>query len=319
MLKQGDSSAAVKVMQARLVKLGYTLSVDGSFGPRTEAAVRDFQTKAGLAVDGLAGPVTLDAIDKALGAAPTAPPPKPSAFDADGWYTGARRCLTPLRMGAAIEPKGATVHTTDCMPGSMQNILRRWAQTRDSGAGAHFMIGRRAPTFAELADEQWPSAGIVQMIPIKRNGNHAGGPGGDHGWLQVPGAPSKVHPNLVYVGIEIDCGGKLRQMHSKAMHVDSGTIVDEADVFRDERGAPWHRITDYQFEALGKLLDDLDAVMGALPAGTMIVPNGSYQRNGVTWAALPGTRFVTHVALDPIRKTDPGPQATAWLREHYGR
>jgi peptidoglycan hydrolase-like protein with peptidoglycan-binding domain len=36
----------------------YPLAKDGIFGPQTENAVKDFQTKKGIAVDGIVGPVT---------------------------------------------------------------------------------------------------------------------------------------------------------------------------------------------------------------------------------------------------------------------
>ena len=39
-------------------KYGYKLKVDGDFGPLTLAAVKNFQQKAGLAVDGVVGRVT---------------------------------------------------------------------------------------------------------------------------------------------------------------------------------------------------------------------------------------------------------------------
>ena len=54
----GSTEAAVEQLQIALVALGYPLVVDGEFGPRTEAAVRDFQQRNGLAVDGIAGPDT---------------------------------------------------------------------------------------------------------------------------------------------------------------------------------------------------------------------------------------------------------------------
>ena len=45
-------------MQKILNSQGYNLSVDGIFGPKTEAAVRDYQKKKELSVDGIVGPKT---------------------------------------------------------------------------------------------------------------------------------------------------------------------------------------------------------------------------------------------------------------------
>ncbi|MDR3292919.1 MAG: N-acetylmuramoyl-L-alanine amidase [Clostridiales bacterium] len=54
-LKRGARSNLVYVLQALLYAKGYKISVDGSFGPATEAAVREFQAQNGLAADGIAG------------------------------------------------------------------------------------------------------------------------------------------------------------------------------------------------------------------------------------------------------------------------
>lgn len=48
----------VKWIQAVLYQLGYSISVDGSFGPASETVVRQFQSDYGLAVDGSVGPAT---------------------------------------------------------------------------------------------------------------------------------------------------------------------------------------------------------------------------------------------------------------------
>ena len=62
-LKLGSSGDDVKALQDKLNKLGYGLAADGDFGPKTESAVKDFQSKNGLTVDGVAGPCTLKALD----------------------------------------------------------------------------------------------------------------------------------------------------------------------------------------------------------------------------------------------------------------
>jgi N-acetylmuramoyl-L-alanine amidase len=46
-------------IQARLRNLGFNPgAIDGDMGPLTEAAVRGFQSKFGLVVDGIPGPIT---------------------------------------------------------------------------------------------------------------------------------------------------------------------------------------------------------------------------------------------------------------------
>lgn len=54
----------VKVIQVNLNRYGYNLDLDRSFGPDTEKAVKDFQKKNGLTVDGFVGAETTDLLLK---------------------------------------------------------------------------------------------------------------------------------------------------------------------------------------------------------------------------------------------------------------
>ena len=70
-LKKGDSGNAVKVMQERLKELGYFKSTcTGYYGTITVDAVKDFQQKNGLTVDGIVGSATLKKLNSssAIGA-----------------------------------------------------------------------------------------------------------------------------------------------------------------------------------------------------------------------------------------------------------
>ncbi|MED4081983.1 peptidoglycan-binding protein [Halalkalibacterium halodurans] len=63
-LRQGSRGDAVRDLQRSLKDLGYyKSSIDGIFGAGTTTAVREFQRKMGLTVDGVAGPQTLSALN----------------------------------------------------------------------------------------------------------------------------------------------------------------------------------------------------------------------------------------------------------------
>jgi peptidoglycan hydrolase-like protein with peptidoglycan-binding domain len=69
--KQGERSR-VETLQQNLNRLGYVdaagceLKVDGDYGRRTRLAVEEFQRRNGLVADGIAGPLTLAAVERAV-------------------------------------------------------------------------------------------------------------------------------------------------------------------------------------------------------------------------------------------------------------
>lgn len=61
--RQGTTGETVRTIQQKLVNWGYFSGpVDGVYGPKTESAVKRFQQKNGLTVDGVTGPATLKAL-----------------------------------------------------------------------------------------------------------------------------------------------------------------------------------------------------------------------------------------------------------------
>lgn len=67
-LIRGDTGSRVREMQEKLQNLGYTMDgygADGSFGPATERALKQFQSDYGLQVDGSYGPESQRALAKA--------------------------------------------------------------------------------------------------------------------------------------------------------------------------------------------------------------------------------------------------------------
>ncbi len=74
-LRRGSSGSDVSAMQQMLIDRGYDLGetgADGKFGPKTAAAVKQFQQDFGLQADGIAGDQTMSALNR-LGARPAAP------------------------------------------------------------------------------------------------------------------------------------------------------------------------------------------------------------------------------------------------------
>ncbi len=65
-LKLGSSGDSVRKLQSSLQKLGLIKEVDGMFGPKTEAAVENFQTKFNILTDGVVGQGTIHELDLQL-------------------------------------------------------------------------------------------------------------------------------------------------------------------------------------------------------------------------------------------------------------
>lgn len=75
----GSKGSDVTELQKLLNQNGYNLSTDGIYGAKTQAAVKDYQKKNSLAVDGIAGNDTWGALTKAQSSAPSASTPAETA------------------------------------------------------------------------------------------------------------------------------------------------------------------------------------------------------------------------------------------------
>ena len=63
-VKEGTNGSVVKDIQTKLKAMGlYSGSITGNVGPKTKQAIKDFQDKYDLTVDGVAGPQTIAKID----------------------------------------------------------------------------------------------------------------------------------------------------------------------------------------------------------------------------------------------------------------
>ena len=85
LLKYGSKGEEVRILQLRLAELGYlTGEADGIYGDDTREAVRAFQRRNGLSVDGIAGKQTQTRL-YSEDAVPAPPPPEPVDVLAGNW------------------------------------------------------------------------------------------------------------------------------------------------------------------------------------------------------------------------------------------
>ena len=63
-ISYGSSGEDVRKLQQALNSAGYNLQVDGKFGSKTQSAVKSYQQKNGLAVDGIVGVNTWNSLSK---------------------------------------------------------------------------------------------------------------------------------------------------------------------------------------------------------------------------------------------------------------
>jgi len=65
-LRRGDRDSDVKTLQRALRSVGFDLEIDGIFGRITQECVKSFQATHDLVRDGIVGPLTWAALEKAV-------------------------------------------------------------------------------------------------------------------------------------------------------------------------------------------------------------------------------------------------------------
>lgn len=228
----------------------------------------------------------------------------------NGWLDGVyHEDAHPGRVGGPITPFAIVVHATDMPPETFGALLTSWTTKPAAGDCAHFVIGRDA------------AQGVVQLVSIQRNANHAGGP--HHGWF-VDGDGNQIHPNLCSVGIELHCAGDVMKFadgwHALDGHAPVGAVIPESDVVLDPArpGRGWQVVTPWQYEQFGILLDALDApgVLDVAPAGLHAI---SPSQTPAAWAVMPPGNLATHAGLDFYDRADPHQPTCQWLRERLAK
>ena len=142
-LRRGDRSDTVRAVQQKLKNWGYyTGSVDGIFGPKTEEAVRSFQKKNGLTVDGIVGSQTL----AALGMSAAQPSSGSASYSAE---------INMLARMIAAEGRGEPYLGQVAIGAVIMNRVRH-PSFPNSVAGVLYQTG----AFSALADGQYQTTEI---------------------------------------------------------------------------------------------------------------------------------------------------------------
>jgi peptidoglycan hydrolase-like protein with peptidoglycan-binding domain len=98
-LRRGSSGPAVEALQRALAQLGHSSGpADGRFGPATDQAERAFQSRSGLAADGVVGTRTKAAIaDTTDSCATLSHAADPAGADLSAWAAAAAIATSPQR------------------------------------------------------------------------------------------------------------------------------------------------------------------------------------------------------------------------------
>ncbi|MBI3181895.1 MAG: peptidoglycan-binding protein [Myxococcales bacterium] len=112
-LRQGARGEPVRQLQARLRALGFDPGpADGAFGPRTEAAVKAFQRRCGIAVDGVVGPQTWSRLGVHVSGPVSNPGGSSGGSTVTGYVNGVPRTITvkPIPNGQKMRSDAADAY-----------------------------------------------------------------------------------------------------------------------------------------------------------------------------------------------------------------
>ncbi len=167
-LKKGDKGNDVRTLQRAL-----SLTVDGIFGPKTEAAVKAFQSGHGLVADGIVGTKTWTA----LGVTDTATNPK--CVDPSVIYAPLKACITRTPNRTI---KYLAIHYTagaSSAPGRAIGMKVGWERTKrasadfgvDDGAMVQFNPDLKNYRCWSVGDPKNPYSGGGQLYGTATNSN----------------------------------------------------------------------------------------------------------------------------------------------------
>lgn len=176
-LRPGSSGPGVMTLQQALTRLGDTVGADGRFGPGTARAVKAFQSRSGIAPDGVAGPRTKAAIAAALGGSLVVPTPGRTGSTASGRLVVDK--LPLMRSHRGTSPDLVLRWNRIDRPGAVDVVVhfhgysgQAQAMRIDRHKEAHSGLDFADPANVDTAGRTQPTIGVLAR------GNYFGGQSG---------------------------------------------------------------------------------------------------------------------------------------------
>lgn len=224
-LKKGSKGTQVKELQEFL-----EITADGDFGPGTEKAVKEWQSKNGLVADGIVGPKTWDAMGLA------------TTDNSERIYT----TDNGLEVEQYFLPKGEYLegptnkeylflhHTAGWH--NPYKTIDNWGRDSRGRIATEFVLGGQS---IKGNDDSYDGK-LLQCMPE-----------GAYGWHLGKNGSQYMHKHSV--GIEVNNFGYIKDGKTYA-----GTVAHESQIVTLDKAfrgfKTWHKYSDTQIEALRKFI-----------------------------------------------------------------
>ena len=175
-LQEGSYGEDVKKLQQELTAKGYTLDIDGQYGPKTAAAVKQYQKANALAADGIAGAQTLRHLYSTAAPEQTAPEqtaPEQTIPKATGYVPGStvEAAKDALDAQAAQRPGGYTSAWEEQLEAVLDQLLSRESFSYDINEDA---------LYQQLRDQYVRQGQLAMMDTLGRGAALTGGYGNSY-------------------------------------------------------------------------------------------------------------------------------------------
>ncbi|PTL79674.1 peptidoglycan-binding protein [Vitiosangium sp. GDMCC 1.1324] len=210
-LREGAHGSSVVTLQKKLKSAGFDPgAADGSFGPKTLAAVKAFQKARGLAADGVVGPKTWSALNSA-----TAPKPSTGASSGGSGPT--------LSLGARGEPVKALQNRLNALGFNVGAADGDFGQKTLAAVKA-FQKARGLTADGVVGPKTWDKLGIKVQTPS----TPSGGGRAVNGYVNGVARQITVSPIAGGKELRSDAAAAFNRMHAAARAAGINLTVNSA-------------------------------------------------------------------------------------------